>query len=80
LGQSGPLDLETMSARIQDTKNGDPRTAYLTDELVAELRALEPRRIHYGRGPLRVFCSTDRRNLTAGGAFMTNAPPQRHGM
>jgi integrase len=61
----GHLDLETMSARIQDTKNGDPRTAYLTDELVAELRALEPRRIHYGRGPLRVFGYSDRRSFHA---------------
>jgi integrase len=37
------------------TKNRDPGIYYLTDELVAVLRALPPRRIHYGRGPERIF-------------------------
>jgi integrase len=43
------------------TKTRQPYTYYLTDELVAELRLLEPRRINYGRGPLRVFGYADRR-------------------
>jgi integrase len=49
------LELDKKRAVGPPTKNGDPGIYYLTDELVAELRLLQPRRIHYGRGPLRVF-------------------------
>jgi integrase len=50
------LELDNKIARSRlPTKNGQHRIYYLTDELVAELRALKPRRIHYGRGELRVF-------------------------
>jgi integrase len=49
------LDLENKIAIRQTSKTGDPRVFYLTDEMVEVLRALPPRRIQWGRGPLRVF-------------------------
>jgi integrase len=49
------FNLDEKRAVGPPTKNGDPRVYYLTDELVRELRLLEPRLIHYGRGPSRVF-------------------------
>jgi len=53
------LDLDNKRANAGKTKNGDPRVYYLTDELVRELRLLPPRRVKYGRGPLRVFGYAD---------------------
>jgi len=49
------LNLDDKRGSGPPAKNGDPRTYYLTDELVRELRLLEPRRIRYGRDPERVF-------------------------
>ena len=49
------LDLDNKRGVGPKTKNGDFGVYYLTDELVRELRLLEPRRTHYGRGPLKVF-------------------------
>ncbi len=53
----GPEHLDLDNKRIVGPpgKNGDDCVYYLTDELVRELRLLEPRRVSYGRGPARLF-------------------------
>jgi integrase len=53
----GHLDLGAKTAWIDTTKNGDGRTFFLTDEMVAILRAIEPREIGWGKfkGEWRIF-------------------------
>ena len=53
----GPEHLDLPNKRIvgPPTKNRDEGVYYLTDELVREIKSLSPRRIHYGRGPERLF-------------------------
>jgi integrase len=48
------LDLDNKAAILPTSKTGDPRVFYLTDEMVAVLRAL-PRATHFGRGRLKVL-------------------------
>lgn len=58
------LDLDNKRAFAERTKNGNPRTYYLTDELVDVLRALQPRMVHTRKGvpkELRVFGYSDRK-------------------
>ena len=47
------FDLNAKKARIDTTKNGDFRYFYLTDELVRELRLIEPRKVK--DGSVRMF-------------------------
>jgi integrase len=44
------FDLDNKVAVLPTSKTGDPRVFYLTDEMVAVLRALPPRATHFGRG------------------------------
>jgi integrase len=58
------FDLDNKRAFAERTKNGNPRTYYLTDELVEVLRALQPRMVHTRKGvpkELRVFGYSDRK-------------------
>jgi integrase len=47
------FNLDAKKARIDTTKNGDYRYFYLTDELVRELRLIEPRKVK--DGSVRMF-------------------------
>ena len=82
------LDLDAKRGVGPPTKNGDPRTYYLTDELVRELRTLPPRRVHYGRGSELVFGWSCRQSAyqlwvkvckRAGLAVLTPHEAGRHG-
>jgi integrase len=82
------LDLDNKLVNGPPGKNGDPCVYYLTDELVHELRLLEPRRTHYGRGPLKVFGWADKQGVVkawrancvrAGILYLTPHEAGRHG-
>lgn len=82
------LDLDAKIGVGPPAKNGDPRTYYLTDELVRELRLLAPAKTHYGRGDVRVFGWAHRQAIQkawratcerAGIAYLTPHEAGRHG-
>ncbi len=82
------LDLDNKRVCGPPGKNGDPCVYYLTDELVRELRTLQPRRIHYGQGPARLFGWSDTQGAMrawrttcerAGLRYLTPHETGRHG-
>jgi integrase len=82
------LDLDRKRVVGPTTKNGDPGIYYLTNELVRELRGLQARRTHNGRGELRIFGWASKQGVTeawrrtcerAGIPYLTPHEAGRHG-